>query len=114
LSSSVILDDARPKILGGWQQCRQTGVALSKLRDQQRQMIQEEVQDWKELSLQARVLRFEQSVIWQTVSSGFSQGWKQEVTQRERCRTTTIEPMRHSRFILKKVSRSRNEVRDSF
>lgn len=48
-------------------------VLAQKLRDQQRQLIQEEFQDLEGTVLQARVLRFERQSVIMAVSSGFGQ-----------------------------------------
>ncbi|MFM7450512.1 MAG: transcription termination factor NusA [Leptolyngbyaceae cyanobacterium] len=48
-------------------------VLAQKLRDQQRQLVQEEFQDLEGTVLQARVLRFERQSVIMAVSSGFGQ-----------------------------------------
>lgn len=74
LGSEVVLDVTPDQKEFGRMAAMQTKQVLSqKLRDQQRQMIQEEFQDLEGTVLQARVLRFERQSIIMAVSSGFGQ-----------------------------------------
>lgn len=74
LGSEVILDVTPEQRDFGRMAAMQTKQVLAqKLRDQQRQMIQEEFQDLEGTVLQARVLRFERQSVLMAVSSGFGQ-----------------------------------------
>lgn len=74
LGSEVILDVTPEQKEFGRMAAMQTKQVLAqKLRDQQRQMIQEEFQDLEGTVLQARVLRFERQSVIMAVSSGFGQ-----------------------------------------
>ena len=74
LGSEVILDVTPDQKEFGRMAAMQTKQVLAqKLRDQQRQMIQEEFQDLEGTVLQARVLRFERQSVIMAVSSGFGQ-----------------------------------------
>jgi len=74
LGSEVVLDVTPEQKEFGRMAAMQTKQVLSqKLRDQQRQMIQEEFQDLEGTVLQARVLRFERQSAIMAVSSGFNQ-----------------------------------------
>ena len=74
LGSEVILDVTPDQKEFGRMAAMQTKQVLAqKLRDQQRQMIQEEFQDLEGTVLQARVLRFERQSVLMAVSSGFGQ-----------------------------------------
>lgn len=74
IGDSVLVDVTPDKEEFGRMAAMQTKQVLSqKLRDQQRQMIQEEFQDLEDTVLQARVLRFERQSAIMAVSSGFGQ-----------------------------------------
>ena len=74
LGDSVVLDVTPEQREFGRMAAMQTKQVLAqKLRDQQRQMIQEEFQNLEGTVLQARVLRFERQSIIMAVSSGFGQ-----------------------------------------
>jgi N utilization substance protein A len=74
LGSEVILDVTPDQREFGRMAAMQTKQVLAqKLRDQQRQVIQEEFQDLEGTVLQARVLRFERQSVLMAVSSGFGQ-----------------------------------------
>ncbi len=74
LGDSVVLDVTPDQREFGRMAAMQTKQVLAqKLRDQQRQMIQEEFQDLEGTVLQARVLRFERQSVIMAVSSGFGQ-----------------------------------------
>lgn len=74
LGDSVVLDvTPEQKEFGRMAATQTKQVLLQKLRDQQRQLIQEEFEDLEETVLQARVLRFERQSVVMSVSSGFGQ-----------------------------------------
>lgn len=74
LGDSVVLDVTPDQREFGRMAAMQTKQVLAqKLRDQQRQMIQEEFQDLEGTVLQTRVLRFERQSVIMAVSSGFGQ-----------------------------------------
>ncbi|AFY90523.1 MAG: Transcription termination/antitermination protein NusA [Chroococcidiopsis cubana SAG 39.79] len=74
IGDSVLVDVTPDKEEFGRMAAMQTKQVLSqKLRDQQRQMIQEEFQDIEDTVLQARVLRFERQSVIMAVSSSFGQ-----------------------------------------
>jgi N utilization substance protein A len=74
IGDSVLVDVTPDKEEFGRMAAMQTKQVLSqKLRDQQRQMIQEEFQDLEDTVLQARVLRFERQSVIMAVSSSFGQ-----------------------------------------
>ena len=74
LGDSVVLDVTPDQRDFGRMAAMQTKQVLAqKLRDQQRQMVQEEFQDLENTVLQARVLRFERQSVIMAVSSGFGQ-----------------------------------------
>ena len=74
LGDSVVVDDTPDQGEFGRMAAMQTKQVLAqKLRDQQRQVIQEEFQDLEGTVLQARVLRFERQSVIMAVSSGFGQ-----------------------------------------
>ncbi|PSO55896.1 MAG: transcription termination/antitermination protein NusA [Cyanobacteria bacterium QH_8_48_120] len=74
LGDSVVLDvTPEQKEFGRMAATQTKQVLLQKLRDQQRQFIQEEFEDLEETVLQARVLRFERQSVVMSVSSGFGQ-----------------------------------------
>jgi len=74
IGDSVLVDVTPDKEEFGRMAAMQTKQVLSqKLRDQQRQMIQEEFQDLEDTVLQARVLRFERQSAIMAVSSSFGQ-----------------------------------------
>jgi len=88
--------DARPTRV--WSHdANQAGVG-AKLRDQQRQMIQEEFQDLEGTVLQARYCGLKGNrCSWQPAASAGGS----RITQGNSCPTITIERMRRSRFISK-------------
>ncbi len=74
LGDSVVLDVTPDQREFGRMAAMQTKQVLAqKLRDQQRQMVQEEFQDLEGTVLQARVLRFERQSVIMAVTSGFTQ-----------------------------------------
>ena len=74
LGNEVILDVTPDKLEFGRMAAMQTKQVLAqKLRDRQRQMIQEEYQELEGAVLQARVLRFERQSVIMAVNSGFGQ-----------------------------------------
>ncbi|MBW4576791.1 MAG: transcription termination factor NusA [Aphanothece sp. CMT-3BRIN-NPC111] len=74
LGDSVVLDVTPDQREFGRMAAIQTKQVLSqKLRDQQRQIIQEEFEDLEGTVLQARVLRFERQSVILAVNSGFNQ-----------------------------------------
>ena len=74
VGQEVILDVTPDQREFGRMAAMQTKQVLAqKLRDQQRQMVQEEFQDLEGTVLQARVLRFERQSAIMAVSSGFGQ-----------------------------------------
>jgi len=74
VGDSVVLDVTPDQREFGRMAAMQTKQVLAqKLRDQQRQMVQEEFQDLEGTVLQARVLRFERQSVLMAVSSGFGQ-----------------------------------------
>ncbi len=74
LGQEVVLDVTPDQGEFGRMAAMQTKQVLAqKLRDQQRQLIQEEFQDLESTVLQARVLRFERQSVIMAVSSGFGQ-----------------------------------------
>ncbi|MBW4433733.1 MAG: transcription termination factor NusA [Pelatocladus maniniholoensis HA4357-MV3] len=74
LGQEVVLDVTPDQGEFGRMAAMQTKQVLAqKLRDQQRQLIQEEFQDLESTVLQARVLRFERQSVILAVSSGFGQ-----------------------------------------
>ncbi len=74
LGQEVVLDVTPDQGEFGRMAAMQTKQVLAqKLRDQQRQLIQEEFQDLEGTVLQARVLRFERQSVILAVSSGFGQ-----------------------------------------
>ena len=74
LGDSVVLDVTPEQGDFGRMAAMQTKQVLAqKLRDQQRQMVQEEFQDLEGTVLQARVLRFERQSVIMAVTSNFGQ-----------------------------------------
>lgn len=74
LGDSVVLDVTPDQREFGRLAAMQTKQVLAqKLRDQQRQMVQEEFQDLEGTVLQARVMRFERQSVIMAVISGFGQ-----------------------------------------
>ena len=74
LGDSVVLDVTPDQGDFGRMAAMQTKQVLAqKLRDQQRQMVQEEFQDLEGTVLQARVLRFERQSVIMAVTSNFGQ-----------------------------------------
>ncbi len=80
-------------------------VLAQKLRDQQRQLVQEEFQDLEGTVLQARVLRFERQSIILSVSSGFGQPEVEaELPKREQLPNDNYRANATFKVYLKKVS----------
>jgi N utilization substance protein A len=80
-------------------------VLAQKLRDQQRQMVQEEFQDLESTVLQARVLRFERQSVIMAVSSGFGQPEVEaELPKREQLPNDNYRANATFKVYLKKVS----------
>ncbi|WP_127085076.1 transcription termination factor NusA [Dulcicalothrix desertica] len=80
-------------------------VLAQKLRDQQRQMVQEEFQDLESSVLQARVLRFERQSVILAVSSGFGQPEVEaELPKREQLPNDNYRANATFKVYLKKVS----------
>jgi N utilization substance protein A len=80
-------------------------VLAQKLRDQQRQMTQEEFQDLEGTVLQARVLRFERQSVIMAVSSGFGQPEVDaELPKREQLPNDNYRANATFKVYLKKVS----------
>jgi transcription termination/antitermination protein NusA len=78
-------------------------VLAQKLRDQQRQMVQEEFQDLESSVLQARVLRFERQSVILAVSSNFGQP-EAELPKREQLPNDNYRANATFKVYLKKVS----------
>ncbi len=80
-------------------------VLAQKLRDQQRQLVQEEFQDLEGTVLQARVLRFERQSVIMAVSSGFGQPEVEaELPKREQLPNDNYRANATFKVYLKKVS----------
>ncbi|MUL36374.1 transcription termination/antitermination protein NusA [Gloeocapsopsis sp. AAB1 = 1H9] len=106
LGSEVVLDVTPEQKEFGRMAAMQTKQVLAqKLRDQQRQMIQEEFQDLEGTVLQARVLRFERQSVIMAVSSGFSQPEVEaELPKREQLPNDNYRANATFKVYLKKVS----------
>lgn len=106
LGSEVILDVTPEQRDFGRMAAMQTKQVLAqKLRDQQRQMIQEEFQDLESTVLQARVLRFERQSVIMAVSSGFGQPEVEaELPKREQLPNDNYRANATFKVYLKKVS----------
>jgi N utilization substance protein A len=105
LGDSVVLDVTPDQREFGRMAAMQTKQVLAqKLRDQQRQMIQEEFQDLEGTVLQARVLRFERQSVLMAVTSGFSQPEVEaELPKREQLPNDNYRANATFKVLLKKV-----------
>lgn len=106
LGSEVVLDVTPEQKEFGRMAAMQTKQVLAqKLRDQQRQMVQEEFQDLEGTVLQARVLRFERQSVIMAVSSGFGQPEVEaELPKREQLPNDNYRANATFKVYLKKVS----------
>ncbi len=106
LGDSVVLDVTPDQGEFGRMAAMQTKQVLAqKLRDQQRQMVQEEFQDLEGTVLQARVLRFERQSVVLAVSSGFGQSEVEaELPKREQLPNDNYRANATFKVYLKKVS----------
>ena len=107
IGQEVVVDVTPDKKEFGRMAAMQTKQVLSqKLRDQQRQLIQEEFQDLEATVLQARVLRFERLSVIMAVNSGFGQPEVEaELPKREQLPNDNYRIGATFRVYLKKVSR---------
>ncbi|HEY9780380.1 MAG TPA: transcription termination/antitermination protein NusA, partial [Leptolyngbyaceae cyanobacterium] len=106
LGDSVIVDVTPDQGEFGRMAAMQTKQVLAqKLRDQQRQMVQEEFQDLEGTVLQARVLRFERQSVIMAVNSGFGQPEVEaELPKREQLPNDNYRANATFKVYLKKVS----------
>ncbi len=106
LGQEVVLDVTPEQGDFGRMAAMQTKQVLAqKLRDQQRQMVQEEFQDLEGTVLQARVLRFERQSVILAVSSGFGQPEVEaELPKREQLPNDNYRANATFKVYLKKVS----------
>ncbi len=106
LGNEVILDVTPDKLEFGRMAAMQTKQVLAqKLRDRQRQMIQEEYLELEGAVLQARVLRFERQSVIMAVNSGFGQPEVEaELPKREQLPNDNYRANATFRVFLKKVS----------
>ncbi|MBD2437187.1 transcription termination factor NusA [Nostoc sp. FACHB-110] len=106
LGDSVVLDVTPDQGEFGRMAAMQTKQVLAqKLRDQQRQMVQEEFQDLEGTVLQARVLRFERQSVILAVSSNFGQPEVEaELPKREQLPNDNYRANATFKVYLKKVS----------
>ncbi len=106
LGDSVVLDVTPDQGEFGRMAAMQTKQVLAqKLRDQQRQMVQEEFQDLEGTVLQARVLRFERQSVILAVTSGFGQPEVEaELPKREQLPNDNYRANATFKVYLKKVS----------
>ncbi|RCJ42229.1 transcription termination factor NusA [Nostoc minutum NIES-26] len=106
LGDSVVLDVTPDQGEFGRMAAMQTKQVLAqKLRDQQRQMVQEEFQDLESTVLQARVLRFERQSVILAVNSGFGQPEVEaELPKREQLPNDNYRANATFKVYLKKVS----------
>jgi transcription termination/antitermination protein NusA len=106
LGDAVVLDVTPDQREFGRMAAMQTKQVLAqKLRDQQRQMVQEEFQDLESTVLQARVLRFERQSVILAVSSGFGQSEVEaELPKREQLPNDNYRANATFKVYLKKVS----------
>src|SRR5579883_8141 len=106
LGQEVVLDVTPDQGDFGRMAAMQTKQVLAqKLRDQQRQMVQEEFQDLEGTVLQARVLRFERQSVIMAVSSGFGQPEVEaELPKREQLPNDNYRANATFKVYLKKVS----------
>lgn len=105
LGDTVVLDvTPEQRDFGRMAAIQTKQVLLQKLRDQQRQMIQEEFQDLEEEVLTARVLRFERQSVIVAVSSGFSRPEVEaELPRREQLPNDNYRANASFKVFLKKV-----------
>ena len=106
LGDSVVLDVTPDQGEFGRMAAMQTKQVLAqKLRDQQRQMVQEEFQDLEGTVLQARVLRFERQSVVLAVTSNFGQPEVEaELPKREQLPNDNYRANATFKVYLKKVS----------
>ena len=106
LGDSVVVDVTPDQGEFGRMAAMQTKQVLAqKLRDQQRQMVQEEFQDLEGTVLQARVLRFERQSVIMAVNSGFGQPEVEaELPKREQLPNDNYRANATFKVYLKKVS----------
>ncbi|MEA5582483.1 transcription termination factor NusA [Nodularia harveyana UHCC-0300] len=106
LGDSVVLDVTPDQGEFGRMAAMQTKQVLAqKLRDQQRQMVQEEFQDLEGTVLQARVLRFERQSVILAVASSFGQPEVEaELPKREQLPNDNYRANATFKVYLKKVS----------
>ena len=106
VGDSVVVDVTPDQGEFGRMAAMQTKQVLAqKLRDQQRQMVQEEFQDLESSVLQARVLRFERQSVIMAVSSGFGQPEVEaELPKREQLPNDNYRANATFKVYLKKVS----------
>ena len=106
LGDSVVLDVTPDQKDFGRMAAMQTKQVLAqKLRDQQRQMVQEEFQYLESTVLQARVLRFERQSVILAVTSGFGQPEVEaELPKREQLPNDNYRANATFKVYLKKVS----------
>ncbi|MEH2049448.1 transcription termination factor NusA [Nostoc sp.] len=106
LGDSVVLDVTPDQGEFGRMAAMQTKQVLAqKLRDQQRQMVQEEFQDLEGTVLQARVLRFERQSVVLAVASNFGQPEVEaELPKREQLPNDNYRANATFKVYLKKVS----------
>ena len=106
VGDSVVVDVTPDQGEFGRMAAMQTKQVLAqKLRDQQRQMVQEEFQDLEGSVLQARVLRFERQSVIMAVSSGFGQPEVEaELPKREQLPNDNYRANATFKVYLKKVS----------
>lgn len=106
LGDSVVLDVTPDQGEFGRMAAMQTKQVLAqKLRDQQRQMVQEEFQDLEGTVLQARVLRFERQSVVLAVTSGLGQPEVEaELPKREQLPNDNYRANAMFKVYLKKVS----------
>ena len=107
---SVVLDvTPEQKDFGRMAAMQTKQVLAQKLRDQQRQMVQEEFQDLESSVLQARVLRFERQSVILAVTSGFGQPEVEaELPKREQLPNDNYRANATFKVYLKKVSQGQH------
>ncbi len=107
LGQEVVLDvtPSKKEEFGRMAAMQTKQVLAQKLRDQQRQMVQEEFQDLESSVLQARVLRFERQSVILAVSSNFGQPEVEaELPKREQLPNDNYRANATFKVYLKKVS----------
>ncbi|NJR17658.1 MAG: transcription termination factor NusA [Calothrix sp. CSU_2_0] len=107
LGQEVVLDvtPSKKEEFGRMAAMQTKQVLAQKLRDQQRQMVQEEFQDLESSVLQARVLRFERQSVILAVSSSFGQPEVEaELPKREQLPNDNYRANATFKVYLKKVS----------